>query len=767
VVLLLASLGLLLLQQDESPASAPTPESVTTAPSPPAPLGMCGVEVSPSLETIDALPAGAGSLAGCSLLLVTLDTTSADRLGCYGNAEVETPHLDRLAERGVVYSAASAVAPLTLPSHTSLLTGRYPASHGVRTNGFFRLQEEEVTLAERLGEEGYRTGAIVSAFVLDSQYGLDQGFDHYDDSLTEVDESSDPDNPSRRADRTTERALTWLAEAAGEPFFLWVHYFDPHYIYAPPADFAQRYAGRLHDGEVAYVDSQIGRLTGFLEERGLTERCLVVVAGDHGEGLGEHAEPTHGYLTYASTIHIPLIFSCGSRLGGAHDPGPVSQVDVMPTVLALFGLEPGEEDGLSLTEPRPADRPIYFESLAGTLEYGWEPLVGVQSGSERYLHSSAPELFDLARDPDEGENLLATSEAKPEALDAMLRELYGDELELAADVSPTVAPSAADLRQLQALGYVADGLEEGAIGEPAGRPQEMIALLTQAELVRNGALPYEDRVSAYQEMLREHPDFYPAWKDLGQLHVAAGKLEAGAEALLECLRLRPGTPRDTFGLAAIHYTQGRWDAALELLLPLLERFPDYLRARHLLGTILGRRGEWEQAAEQHAAVFASAPDYEDWMNANQMATAFAEAGRSDELRELFAAQLEQDPAASGLRRVYATQLTREGDATQAVELLREGLRLDPRDAQLAQALAQLFSSASDPKVRDLLAAQEVLAPFAEPGSEVPRLMYTLCGLYVQSGRMEDAASLARRARVLAVEQGDAQLVQAIDRQLGQ
>ena len=722
-------------------------------------VDLTGVRVDPGMEVVDTLPAGA--LADCSLLVVTLDTTRADRLGCYGNREIRTPHLDGLAKQGVLFSAATAVTPVTLPSHASLFTGLYPPNHGARANGLFRLHESHETLAERLRDHGFRTGAFVSSFVLDAQFGLSQGFDRYDDEIG----AGDPNRAfrTRTGDRTTDRALAWLDEQDEGRFFLWVHYIDPHHDYAPPSPFRERYATNPYDGEIAFVDAQVGRLLASLEERGLSETCLVVVVGDHGEGLGEHSERTHGYLLYESTLRVPMLMACGSRLGGGvHFPRPVSQVDLVPSILSLLGIDAPECDGVSLTEAHVAERPLYFETLTGTFDYGWEALLGVSLGSNKYIHSSSPELFDLGEDPRESRNLLAKSGERASELQGMLSDMYGAELADAIDVTPTVRPSTQDLEELQALGYVGGGVE----GSAEGLPREMIRLLDRVERGKRSEHTLEENVAELEAVLAESPDFYPAWKGLGEVYVRHRELEAAADAYVRCLRLKPGTPMDLFSLAAVRQAQGRHEEALRLIEPVLEEYPGYLRARHLSATLLGALGRWRESAAQLRTVFERDPDYQEHLCTRQMIDAYTRIGKVGELHSILREHLDHEPGATGTRLLFAKHASVLGDAKAAEALLREGLKHDPQDKRILGELAVLLASSTDESVRDIEAAIALLEPFAAAGAEDPRLMYTLCALYGSSGRPDEAMALARRARALALEAGDTELVQAFDRRMG-
>ncbi|MBL8851835.1 MAG: sulfatase, partial [Planctomycetaceae bacterium] len=277
-----------------------------------------------------------------NLLLITLDTTRADRLGCYGYDGAKTPTLDALANSGARFSRAYATAPLTLPSHATMMTGLYTPEHGLRTNGKGRLHSEIPTLAESLQQAGYRTGGFVGAFVLDAEFGLNQGFDEYDADLSQSRRTDDPLHRERPGNAVVDRALAWLGADANEPFFCWVHLYDPHFVYqSHAAEFGDEFEQRPYDGELAFVDQQVQRLTGFLTSNEIAEDTLVIIVGDHGEGLGDHQEMMHGYMLYNSTLHVPWIVSWPGRIpSDVVVDEPVSLVDLMPTTLDCLGVPP-------------------------------------------------------------------------------------------------------------------------------------------------------------------------------------------------------------------------------------------------------------------------------------------------------------------------------------------------------------------------------------------------------------------------------------------
>src|SRR5262245_6233424 len=340
-----------------------------------------------------ALLAGAALVAACDgrhatggagerverIVLVSIDTLRADHVGCYGAEAVETPALDALAAEGVRFATAISPAPITLPSHTTLLTGRDPPQHGVRHNGLFRLPSDVPTLAERLRSAGFATAAFVSAFVLDSRFGLDRGFERYDDQLGIARSSGAPGSVAeRRGDRTVDAALAWLA-GAPDRFFLWVHLYDPHADYLPPSPWSERFAGRPYDGEIAFADAQLARLRAAVAER-WPGGTLWWVTSDHGERLGEHAEQTHSFSVYEATPHVPLLAAGPGVRRGAVVGEVVALADVAPSTLALAGLPAlAGSTGSDLApvlrgERAPADRPAWIETLATQVDMGWSPL---------------------------------------------------------------------------------------------------------------------------------------------------------------------------------------------------------------------------------------------------------------------------------------------------------------------------------------------------------------------------------------------------------
>jgi choline-sulfatase len=428
------------------------------------------------------------------VLLITVDTLRADHVGVYGAHAAHTPEMDTVAAGGVRFDAAISPAPLTLPSHATLFTGLEPPAHGLRHNGVHSLPEEIPTLAEQLRAAGYTTAAVVGAVVLDRRFGLARGFDHYDDRMGSR-RSDTVGYAERRAEQVVDAALAWL-EVAPERFFLWVHFYDPHAGYDPPRGFASAFASHPYDGEIAYVDAQIGRLLEGVRGRFGGEGLLVALTSDHGESLGEHREWTHGYGVYDATQRVPLILNGPGVPSGEVVSRVVGLADVAPTLLARAGAEPlpgaSGRDLLSLTgADASAARPAYVETLATQIDFRWSPLLGVRSAGHKYVRAPRPELYDLSADPQEMRNLVAE---EPE-LAAQLDRALESHLVGARVPHPVTGIDESDRALLRALGYVAPtkvdpALSLGEVGGPDPKDEmDLLRTMVEAETALTAGRP--------------------------------------------------------------------------------------------------------------------------------------------------------------------------------------------------------------------------------------------------------------------------------------
>jgi arylsulfatase A-like enzyme len=452
------------------------------------------------------LPAGIGR-ADLNVLLVTLDTTRADRLAAYGFSGIQTPFLDRLAREGVRFDQTASAAPLTLPAHCSLFTGRLPPQHGVRENGMV-LQSSEVTLAAILKAHGFQTAAITASFVVGSQFGLNQGFDEYLDAL---DDSGDGGGHRagralrRPANDVADRALDWLQAHERSRFFAWLHFYDAHAPYEPPEPYRTRYAADPYLGEIAFVDEQLGRVLRFLDARHLLDRTIVVVIGDHGESLGEHGERTHGLFVYEGVLRVPFIIRAPfTRLGGRHVDEPTRSIDMMPTVLDLLGIGPPATQGRSLAglmtgAERDLGLETYSESMYPRDHFGWSDLHATRAGRFKVIVAPRPELYDLAADPHELRNLYPERKLLGDRMAARVRAVA----DVPGDPEPPDVPSSSPpggsgsgvdseaRARLAALGYVG-GSTERAVGNQTGLPDpkdriDLYNLITAAPATLNAA----------------------------------------------------------------------------------------------------------------------------------------------------------------------------------------------------------------------------------------------------------------------------------------
>lgn len=507
-----------------------------------------------------------------NVLLITVDTTRADHLPCYGYKGVRTPNIDSLAKQGVLFRECASAAPLTLPSHCSIMTGLYPTYHGVRVNGNTALSAEHVTLAEAFASKGYETGAFVGAFVLDGRWGLNQGFHHYDDQFDlKKYKKLDLGLVQRPGNEVVDAALAWLDQQKGKPFFTWVHLYDPHTPYTPPEPYRSEYGSNgivgLYDGEIAFMDEQIGRLVSWLDRNGLRRNTIVVVMGDHGEGLGDHGEMTHGYYIYDYAVRVPFILSDpGDGLNGTEVTSQVRTIDLYPTLLAAAAIAiPKNVQGASLWPLIDGHVTVgktlyaYSESMTPSIQYGWAPLLGLRTEKYKLIDAPRPEFYDLQHDPGE----LADVGRGHAEIAAEYEKLLKDVIASTASGAP--APNAANLdsetvERLAALGYI-------------GAPVKTKPSST------NTLVDPKDRLAMHE-----------AIQKAGELNNNDEYAEAAA-VLEQVLRDDPANPQARLLLASCYVELKRVDEAQSLLRALLQEDPENVRALVCLAKILQDEGK--------------------------------------------------------------------------------------------------------------------------------------------------------------------------------
>jgi choline-sulfatase len=501
-----------------------------------------------------------------NVLLISIDTLRADHVGAYGYAAAQTPTLDALARRGLRFTHASTVTPLTLPAHASLMTGSFPAWHGVRDNGGFYLADDQTTLAEVLRDQGYRTGAFVSSFVLDSRWGINQGFDRYFDEfdLSRY-EGKGLDAVQRPGFETVDRALPWLDQEADRPFFAWVHLYDPHTPYAAPEPFRSRFPRTMvgaYDAEIASADSQVARLLAALDARGRLDTTVVVVLGDHGESLGEHQEQTHGFFIYEASVHIPLIIA-GPRIAASAIADPVRIVDVMPTLLDRLGVAiPPAVQGqslLPLAAGQRRDLLALSETFYPRYHYGWSDLQAVSDGRYKFIKAPARELYDLETDPGETHNLAPSNARRADALEQALRDLQARSTGAAASVAPRAVDPDAEER-LRALGYVGGSVSARNLDErPRRDPKVSIGLYNLLKLAAQDSVDgdIDAGIAKVRRALEVDPQIVEGYTMLGNLHSKAQRFDEAVNDYQHALEIDSEHQGAAFSLALAYKQLGR------------------------------------------------------------------------------------------------------------------------------------------------------------------------------------------------------------------
>jgi arylsulfatase A-like enzyme/predicted Zn-dependent protease len=652
-----------------------------------------------------------------SVVLITMDTTRADRLGCYGFPNVETPTIDLFARRGIRFERCFSTTPLTLPAHTSIMTGTVPAFHGVRDNGGFIVPSGIETLAKVFKARGYATGAFVAAYVLDSKWGLNLGFDTYYDrfdlsrfetiSLGEV---------QRPGNEVIDQVLPWLEKNKGGKSFTWVHLYDPHTPYEPPPPYDKLYPDHPYLGEIAFTDAQIGRLWSYLEGSGLTDNLFLVLAGDHGESLGEHGEGAHGFFVYQAALHVPLIFVTPfPKLQGVVSPGVVSLVDIMPTLCEMTGVPiPPQVQGKSLVpaffDPRrtPAEY-AYSETYYPRYHYGWSELRAVQDGRYKLILAPVPELYDIARDPGEEKNLVylekrAYGEMRA-AADRFVARASQNAYEL--DVSKVDEETR---EKLAALGYIGSFQDPSRLkGLKLADPKDKIGIFNDLSRAREMGLEgkAEDAIRMLQGIIADDPKISDAHFALGNIYLRTRKFNDAISAFKKALELKPDDSFAVINVAGAYQSMGRFDEAEQFVL-------DYLKAGfrdsqllYLLGNMNFLRKNYDKAIGY----------FEQCLGENPRSTS----------------------AHNGLAAIYITR----DDLAKAEEHLRAAMALNPRLQSLRYNQAQLLEKQNRfPEAADYY-LQEI-----QDSPKSYKALFNLSRVYRTLGREDDELrTLQRTAEV--------------------
>jgi arylsulfatase A-like enzyme/Tfp pilus assembly protein PilF len=679
-------------------------------------------------ETSAPQAAASDGMHDYNVLLVTIDTLRADHLGAYGARDANTPALDRLAAGGIRFEHAQTAVPLTLPSHTTILSALLPQHHGIRNNGAGTLPDTTPTLATTLKSAGYRTGAFVGAFVLDHRYGLAHGFDRYDDEIVGDPTETIALEAERPAAVVADRAIQWLEQSDARPFFAWVHFYDPHAPYAAPPPYASSDLADAYRGEIAYVDSQLQRLLNVLQQKNLLQRTIVVVVGDHGEALGEHGEETHGLLLYEPTLRVPFILSAAGALPSRVVQTPVSLVDLAPTLSTLVGHPmSGPLDGRDLsgalfgaTEPPAHD--LYAETEYPT-NFGWSGLAAVRRQNVKYIDSPEPELFDLRSDAGERTNVRDVRRRESVALAQALtafrahstsQSKSGDEesrRKLASlgyiSSAPIARASKADPKKMaplfgrfeQAIFALKEGRRRQAVDDlqrlVAEDPANPVFLSTLARTQRREG-DLEPAAANYRRVVTMTPGDADAWYNLAATLQESGHALEAAKVIEEALRLDPrnADAHNTRGIILLDQNQP--NEALEEFRRATELDPRQARAYNNMGNVFRAMGQSERAEAAFRTSLAIAPDYADALNG--LATILVQRDQPAAALPLFDRVLAAHPdfVEARLNRGIALQvMARHASAAVEYERVLRETRGHPGLARQREAAQQLLARLPD------------------------------------------------------------------------
>jgi arylsulfatase A-like enzyme len=670
-------------------------------------IAVAGIAVAAGCQRhadVPGVPVAAGILRGGNVLLVTIDTLRVDRVGAYGSRRGITPTVDAFANEGLRFERTYAHAPLTLPSHASLLTAMYPTSNGVHDNGTFRLRDSTPTLAGSLKRAGYRTAAFVGAFVLDARFGLGRGFDVYDDRM--MGRGGDVEFVQRSAEQVLAPAYEWItAKGSGlgaqrsppsngdpasalspQPWFAWVHLYDPHEPYAPPEPYRSRYASEPYDGEVAYADAALGSFFGELRRANLLSNTLVVIAADHGESLGEHGERTHGLFAYDATLRVPLVMWAPPKLRARVVANPMRLVDVAPTILDLVGTDGMvNADGRSVRPFLGGGQPFdgaasYFEALNANLTRGWAPLTGVVQNGLKLIDLPIPELYDLAVDPGEQRNLYAQQRERARDLEARLDRVANG----GAPILPMPHIDADAEARLRALGYVvATAPRARKSYGSADDPKTLVHLNTALDAAESAWARGDagTAVSTLKAITVERPDFITAYERLGYILRTIGQPDEAVRVLDTAARSGHADRNILRSLGGALRDAGNLTRSAAVLGELAAGDTSDLQTADELGVTLTRLARPADAERQFRRVLAASPNSaETW---NNLGTLFLSGRKYPDAAAALSRALEINPSLAGAHNGLGVAYAAQGQMERAIGEWQRAVELRPdfADAQ--------------------------------------------------------------------------------------
>jgi len=700
-----------------------------------------------------------------NIILISIDTCRRDHLSCYGYPRQTTPNIDQVAAQGVLFENTVSPVPITLPAHSTMMTGTIPPYHGVRNNIGYQLTPSSQTLAETLSTEGYSTAAIVSAFVLDSKFGMAQGFESYDDRFVDVRHAFWGDE--RIGEETSGLALEWLNEHQSEKFFLFLHYYDPHDDYEAPEPFATEYADTPYAGEIAYTDHCIGQVIEKIKALGLYESSLIIITGDHGEMLGEHGELTHTYFVYESAVKVPLIFKLPGQTKSLRVPHCVGLVDILPTICGILGIDkPDRVQGRDLSPhfrgkpPFDTERSLYSESIVPT-RYGANTLMALTTDRYKYIGSIRPELYDIVQDPNEQNNLFEQQAERGAAFEHQLQQVLEQTL-AKDDAANQMGLTAQDLHRLESLGYVGGTSDH----EPFDPNQEDAKDLIDFHVSFKQALMFKHTGQAEQskQLLKalslERPMFPETFLELAKIAFEEQKYEEALEPFYASLKLYPENTDAETNLGVALANLGRLDGAIDHLNKAVQIDPQNFPAHHVLASVLQKQGKLDQALVHYNKAtelgLKTAQIYYDlagcWSAKGDIAMALSH----------YAKSLQVNPSDTKVHNLVAGIHFRQSQWRDAIKHYEQSLKIKPGQITAMNNISWICATKlNDPdKARELALQACELSHYNQPAA-----LDTLAIAYAASGDYDLAVETVQKAIDLAGNNVNESAIQAMKKRL--
>lgn len=684
-----------------------------------------------------------------NVLLISIDTCRADHLGCYGYDKKTTPNIDAVAKKGFLFENVISPIPLTLGAHSSMLTGTIPPYHGIHDNLDYSLTESNLTLAEILKEKGFKTGAVISTFVLDSQFGISQGFDYYNDDFEKLFKSMGINE--RRAEETSRIAMDWIEGHKDEKFFFFLHYFDPHEEYAPPEPFKSKFIGNPYDGEIAYTDKYIGEVIDKLKELGLYDSTLIIITADHGEMLGEHGESSHGFFIYQPAIHVPLVIKHPKYNKPKRVSDAVGLIDIVPTVCELLGIAaPSNIQGKSLIglfrdqKTTTGERGVFTGSMLPT-KYGASPLLGLVENQYKYIQATRPELYDLVEDPYENNNLAAGEPQRTRIMQDRLKLMIEDTLR-SDNAESKVKLDALSRQKLESLGYVAGSItEDFQFDQSKIDPKDLVGFYEQNRKMEKliAQKKFQKAREFCEEMLRMHPDELFLVYQLGKIAFAEGDMQ---EAIIQFSRflnsaIKKGKYKEDYVIFDTHHRLamalaklGRFQDALDHFNKAMKIDPEEPNLYCNIGHAYAERGSFDNAIEFYSKALALEPSHNNKLIIfDGFAKAYLGKNDSDNAIAYWQKILEIDPRRIDTLNDLGVTLFKNQNPQQAIDYWNKSLQLDPEQADIYKSIGIAYLAQNNIE-QAILFWQDSLQ--INPGQ--PTLWHQLGRLFYRQGALEKA-----------------------------